>query len=68
VPRLDGRRTGPAAEARELKGEFGDALTVVCRPRRGTLWFWFPSRLLVWHFHGGHSTARRSCAAPSTPS
>ncbi|HRT04515.1 MAG TPA: hypothetical protein P5204_02345 [Kiritimatiellia bacterium] len=42
VPRLTDEELARPPKRVSLKREFGDALTVVCRPRRGTLWFLVP--------------------------
>ena len=42
VPRLTDEELARPPKRVSLKREFGDALTVVCRPRRGTLWFLIP--------------------------
>lgn len=42
VPRLSDEDLARPPKRVSLQREFGDALTVVCRPRRGTLWFLVP--------------------------
>ena len=42
VPRLTDEELARPPKRVSLKREFGDALTVVCRPRRATLWFLIP--------------------------
>ena len=42
VPRLTDEELARPPKRVTLKREFGDALTVTCRPRRGALWFLLP--------------------------
>lgn len=42
VPRLSDEELARPPKRVSLKREFGDALTVICRPRRATLWFLIP--------------------------